>query len=53
MDWINKIESWDQQLILLINSLNHPILDQIMWVVSDPLFGIPFYLLFIYFISNK
>ena len=53
MDWINKIESWDQKLILLINGFNHPILDQIMWVVSDPLFGIPFYLLFIYFIANK
>lgn len=53
MDLITKIEGWDQQLILLINGFNYPVLDQIMWVVSDPLFGIPFYLLFIYLIAKK
>ena len=50
MDWIANIESWDQKIILFINGLNHPVLDQFMWAVSDSLFGIPFYLIFIFFI---
>jgi undecaprenyl-diphosphatase len=53
MDWIASIESWDRYLVLFINGTNHPFLDQIMWLVSDPLFGVPFYLLFIYFIFKK
>ena len=50
MDWIANIERWDQKIILFINGLNHELLDQFMWIVSDPLFGVPFYLIFIYFI---
>ena len=50
MDWIANIESWDQKIILFINGLNHPVLDQFMWAVSDSLFGVPFYLIFIFFI---
>ncbi len=53
MDWIAKFEKWDRELVLFINGLNHPFLDQIMWWVSDPLFGVPFYVLFIYFILKK
>ena len=50
MDWIANIESWDQKIIIFINGLNHPLLDQFMWMVSDSLFGIPFYLIFIFYI---
>ena len=53
MDWIAKIESWDRDLVLFINGLNHPFLDQVMWWISDPLFGLPFYLLFVYLIYKK
>lgn len=53
MDWIANIENWDQKFIVLVNSYNHPFLDQIMWIVSSPLFGIPFYLIFIYFIYKN
>ena len=53
MDWIAKIESWDRDLVLFINGLNHPFLDQVMWWISDPLFGLPFYFLFIYLIYKK
>ena len=53
MDWIANIESWDRFLVLYINGMNHPFLDQVMWFVSKPLFGFPFYILFIYLIYKK
>ncbi len=48
MSFYEKIESFDHWLLLSINSLNNSIFDEIMWGVSSPIFGIPFYLLFAY-----
>ena len=44
MTFLDQIESWDHWLLLKVNSLNSPFLDEIMWFVSAPYFGIPFYL---------
>ena len=48
MSLLEQIESWDVWLLLKINGLNSPFLDEIMWSVSSPFFGIPFYLFFAY-----
>jgi len=47
---MDKIELLDQQIILLLNGSNNPFFDQLMWLVTNPIFGIPFYLLFIHLI---
>ena len=47
MSWIEQL---DHKLILFLNGNNQPILDQFMWLVSDPLFGIPFYLFFLFLV---
>ena len=46
--FIDQIESWDQWLLLKINQSNNPFFDELMWGISSPYFGIPFYLLFAY-----
>ena len=46
-DFISIIESFDQRILIFINSLNNPFLDKIMWIVSSTGFGFPFYILFI------
>ena len=48
MSWINKLEYLDQQLIIFLNGDNILFLDNIMWFISKPIFGLPFYILFIY-----
>ena len=48
MNWFELVEKWDSQLLLAINGLNSPFFDEIMWGVSNPVFGIPFYLFFAY-----
>jgi len=48
MGLIEKIEQIDRQLLFAINDANSPFLDTIMWWVSKPAFGIPFYLLFVF-----
>ena len=53
MNWITKLETWDQNIIVFLNSYHHPFLDQLMWVVTDHLFGVPFYILFLYFIYRN
>ena len=47
MSWLDKIEQLDHQILLFINSCNHPFMDDLMWLVSMKLFGVPFYLFFI------
>ena len=47
MSWIEQL---DHKLILLLNGNNQPILDQFMWFVSDPLFGVPFYVFFLFLV---
>ena len=50
MEWMDKIELLDQQIILLLNGSNNTFFDQLMWLVTNPIFRIPFSLLFIYII---
>ena len=50
MRLMEQIESWDIWLLLKVNGLNTPLLDEMMWCVSSPYFGIPFYLFFAYLI---
>ncbi len=45
---IEALEHIDQQLLLLINGLNNPFFDEVMWIISEVYFGVPFYILFIY-----
>lgn len=47
MIFIEWIEALDIQLLLLINGLSSPFLDNLMWTFSSKLFGVPFYLIFI------
>ena len=49
---IERLENIDQKILLLINGFNSPFFDELMWVISDALFGVPFYILF-YFIAFK
>lgn len=46
-DFISIIESFDHKVLLFINSLNSPFLDEFMWIVSSVWFGLPFYFVFI------
>lgn len=45
---IDYLEHIDRSIVLLINGGNHPVLDEIMWVISGKLTWIPLYLLLIY-----
>ena len=53
MGFIEKIEQIDRQLLFAINGSNSPLFDTIMWWVSKPAFGIPFYLLFIFLLYKS
>ena len=54
MIFIEWIEALDIQLLLLINGLSSPFLDDLMWTFSSKLFGVPFYLIFIFILfKNK
>ena len=44
----NFLEEIDHKIVIAINGCNHPMLDQIMWVISSKVVWIPFYLLLIY-----
>ena len=46
MSFFDKIELWDQKLLLLINGCNSEVLDVIMWIVTSKSFGIPVYVVF-------
>ena len=48
---INWLESIDRSILLFINGLNTPILDEVMWFFSGKLTLIPFYLILLYFIK--
>ena len=48
MSWINKLEYLDQHLVIFLNGNNTIFLDYLMWFISKPIFGLPFYILFIY-----
>ena len=53
MGFIDKIEQIDRQLLFAVNGANSPLFDIIMWWVSKPAFGIPFYLLFIFLLYKS
>ena len=53
MGLIEKIEQIDRQLLFAINGSNSPLFDSIMWWVSKPVFGIPFYLLFVFLLYKS
>lgn len=53
MEFIEKIEQIDRQLLFAINESNSPLFDTIMWWVSKPVFGIPFYLLFVFLLYKS
>ncbi len=48
MDWISYISNIDCEIVLFLNGNNNSILDSLMWFISKPVFGVPFYILFIY-----
>ena len=53
MSLINYLETIDQKIILLLNGNNILFLDKIMWMLTQPVFGLPFYILFIYLFFTK
>jgi len=44
MGLIEQIENLDRQLLIAINQANSSFLDELMWLISKPAFGIPFYI---------
>lgn len=52
IDWLEQI---DRQLVLSVNGLHTPFLDQVMWLISSRLIWIPFYifLLILVYLSKK
>ena len=52
MSLFEQIESFDVWLLLKVNGLNSPFLDEMMWSVSSPYFGVPFYLFCILDLSS-
>ncbi len=49
---MNLLEKIDQSILLLINGLHHPLLDEIMWLLSTKWFWIPLYV-YIFFLATK
>ncbi len=47
---IDRLKEIDRELFLFLNSLHHPWLDQLMYYMSEKLFWIPVYLLFMFLI---
>ncbi|MBM3452606.1 MAG: phosphatase PAP2 family protein [Bacteroidetes bacterium] len=50
IEWFENI---DHQIVLFINGLNTPVLDQIMWQISSRIIWIPFYILLLIIIYSK
>ena len=49
---IEWLESIDRSIVLAVNSIHMPWLDELMWLVSGKFFWIPFYL-FLLFLAYK
>lgn len=47
---MNKLELLDRKLLLFINSLHHPVLDEIMWFLSGKFSFVPLYLLLLFYL---
>ena len=50
---LDKIEQIDQQLLLFINSLNSPFLDEVMWQISHQIIWIPLFMFFLFYAYKK
>lgn len=50
LDWL---ESIDRDIVLFINGMHHPVLDEVMWVISAKLPWIPFYIFLLYLFFRK
>jgi len=54
MDILEALVTWDKNLFLTINSLHTTWMDHFMWLMSETLVWLPFYLFFLYIlIRNK
>lgn len=49
IDWLENI---DREILFAINGANSSFLDQIMWIISTKFFGLPFYLILLYYIHK-
>jgi undecaprenyl-diphosphatase len=50
---IEKLIEWDKELFLLLNSHHHPMLDPMMFYLSDKLIWIPLYIFLLYIILKN
>jgi undecaprenyl-diphosphatase len=50
MEWLQHL---DQQIVLFINGLHNPQLDDVMWLISDKFVWFPFYLLLFILVYSK
>lgn len=50
IEWLEEI---DRSIVLFINSGNHPVLDEIMWLISGKLIWIPLYITLLYLLYRK
>jgi undecaprenyl-diphosphatase len=50
---IEFLSNIDTQLFLLLNSINSPLWDTVMWHISGKLTWVPLYLLIVFFIAKK
>ena len=53
MDLLERIEHYDQQLLIVLNNLNSPFWDDTMLLLTDKWIWIPMYILFLFFIFKK
>ncbi len=53
MSWVEQIESWDQQLFLLLNGQHNAFFDVVMYWVTNKYVWIPFYLLLLFLLQRK
>lgn len=50
---IENLEKFDQKLLIAINSMHSPLMDEIMWIVSGNFFIYPFIILLLIFFFKK
>lgn len=50
---IEFLKSIDQEIVLFINGLNHPLLDELMWVISGRVIWFPLYIILFYLVYKK
>lgn len=53
MSFFEQIEQWDIDLLLYLNGLHSPFLDQLFWWISNKFIWIPLYLFLLYLLYRK